>query len=1041
MLKKFIRKGFAKLGVLALMLNVIAPISQFAQAADIDLRVGANEAGITMQVLKANNDVVFTGLSDNYPTNLEGFHVTGNLAGITPQHYIVTFTERQDCDVEIRINGAIKPSGTENGVHFVTTNALNDADVAEVLADYTCEDQPQEEAIINVTNLGVAGPVEVNLSGDDNGFAIVNENDTAQFVVAPGNYVVECEDNIPGFTLTQPAPNPFPIDDLQANDVEDVNCEYQADDPEPETGFIEVCKQVRDANGNVVDGSEMLFPVDFTVPGGTPLQGQFPNIQPLQNASFGTPMQYANGFECVTVEYEAELDYGYDEEFIDDSDVLSNLALWGQTLVWETTYNDGGNGGHQPYNATVQAPDSADGVISNLGAGETRTLEVINQYHCENENGTEVECDFDGPDPEPKTITIRVNTNDPDNDFEGTYVDISNNIANDDFIGDNDSEDYVVDADNGQIYTVDCRENISWNGEDYELVSSNPIQVDTDDFQPGDVVEVDCDYANNTSADEGIIRVHVNGPNSMNGAEVDVTPNVANNFFIAEDDDHDFEVDAGNGEDYTVTCEETVVEGSEVYELISNNPTQVNNIDENEVVNVYCNYEPTEEGQGTIRVHVDGPGNFNGATVDITPNITNNNFISEGDDESFDVPANGSLDYTVRCDDVNGYDVQGSNNKAVNNIDEGETVNVYCTYVDEDEDDEATIRVYVQGLDEDDEARVSVTDEPSRDIEEDNYYNFTVDGDGDDYDVRCEQTVEGDDQDFELVSDYPIEVNNVDDGDFRSVTCRYDEADGDDTEIIQVHVEGPTSLNEADVYIPGEFNDSVENGDYENVYVEAGEDYRVYCERKAGYKLVSDYPIQVNNINSTRSVTCEYEEDGLPTGFRVESSPSQQYADSGETISVTVRAINASSSSATGVELTHDYDQSKLELVEADGGEDNGNLVMWDLGTMSAGEVETFTLRFRVTGDEGETAQNNTRALVDQVNVDDVDNFVHILNDTQGGPTPPTPTVKYVYPETLYKAGPGVLSLLFAGLAALGYGLIRSRKTIIRRLKAMRHGY
>lgn len=50
---------------------------------------------------------------------------------------------------------------------------------------------------------------------------------------------------------------------------------------------------------------------------------------------------------------------------------------------------------------------------------------------------------------------------------------------------------------------------------------------------------------------------------------------------------------------------------------------------------------------------------------------------------------------------------------------------------------------------------------------------------------------------------------------------------------------------------------------------------------------------------------------------------------------------------ATGVTVTDDYDQSLISIINADGGNDNGDTIIWNVGELQHGETRSFTVQAR----------------------------------------------------------------------------------------------
>lgn len=61
-----------------------------------------------------------------------------------------------------------------------------------------------------------------------------------------------------------------------------------------------------------------------------------------------------------------------------------------------------------------------------------------------------------------------------------------------------------------------------------------------------------------------------------------------------------------------------------------------------------------------------------------------------------------------------------------------------------------------------------------------------------------------------------------------------------------------------------------------------------------------------------------------------------------------VRVWNDGAGTSNGVRIIDDYDQSLIEILDADGGTDNGNTIVWDGFDLAHGEERTFNVRARV---------------------------------------------------------------------------------------------
>jgi uncharacterized repeat protein (TIGR01451 family)/fimbrial isopeptide formation D2 family protein len=66
-----------------------------------------------------------------------------------------------------------------------------------------------------------------------------------------------------------------------------------------------------------------------------------------------------------------------------------------------------------------------------------------------------------------------------------------------------------------------------------------------------------------------------------------------------------------------------------------------------------------------------------------------------------------------------------------------------------------------------------------------------------------------------------------------------------------------------------------------------------------------------------------------------------------EEITYTIEATNTGGQSST-FNITDNYDQNYLQIIDADGGTDNGNTIVWSVTPMAAGETRTFTVRARI---------------------------------------------------------------------------------------------
>lgn len=113
------------------------------------------------------------------------------------------------------------------------------------------------------------------------------------------------------------------------------------------------------------------------------------------------------------------------------------------------------------------------------------------------------------------------------------------------------------------------------------------------------------------------------------------------------------------------------------------------------------------------------------------------------------------------------------------------------------------------------------------------------------------------------------------------------------------------------------------------------------------YFLVELLPYTIRSNNTTVNVPPnllieKLVSDDDETQVKVNaSSPAEEI-----TYDVSVRNTGGN---ATGVVVVDDYDQSLLEILDADGGTDNGDTITWNVGNLNNQEIRNFTIRARIT--------------------------------------------------------------------------------------------
>ncbi|MEA2054834.1 MAG: hypothetical protein U9O96_07020 [Candidatus Thermoplasmatota archaeon] len=75
----------------------------------------------------------------------------------------------------------------------------------------------------------------------------------------------------------------------------------------------------------------------------------------------------------------------------------------------------------------------------------------------------------------------------------------------------------------------------------------------------------------------------------------------------------------------------------------------------------------------------------------------------------------------------------------------------------------------------------------------------------------------------------------------------------------------------------------------------------------------------------------------------------------GENLSYTIIISNNGNMNASNVIIEDDYDESMLNITDADGGTDDGDKITWNIGNLTAGESKEYTVIAKVKGIEEET--------------------------------------------------------------------------------------
>ena len=153
----------------------------------------------------------------------------------------------------------------------------------------------------------------------------------------------------------------------------------------------------------------------------------------------------------------------------------------------------------------------------------------------------------------------------------------------------------------------------------------------------------------------------------------------------------------------------------------------------------------------------------------------------------------------------------------------------------------------------------------------------------------------------------------------------------------------------------------------------------------------------------------------------------------GEIVNFLITAENLTGSDMTGLILTHDYDESALEVLKAFGGRDDGREVHFTRAILRPGEKASYQVQARVGGGApvGGTIRGVTRALVNEhEGVSQVENFLSII----GGVAPVQPVMQ------LAQTGPAqlLILLMLAALAYFGHKEFTRRRYLTLKRAALR---
>lgn len=112
------------------------------------------------------------------------------------------------------------------------------------------------------------------------------------------------------------------------------------------------------------------------------------------------------------------------------------------------------------------------------------------------------------------------------------------------------------------------------------------------------------------------------------------------------------------------------------------------------------------------------------------------------------------------------------------------------------------------------------------------------------------------------------------------------------------------------------------------------------------YYYIELTPYSIHSDNTTVNVPPNISIDKVVSDSdenQVESNDSRPAEEI--TYDITVRNTGGN---ATGVTVTDDYDQDMIEILDTDGGTDNGDTIRWNIGNLNNQQTERFTIRARV---------------------------------------------------------------------------------------------